>query len=93
MKPDEEAELAALKNLSDDALWTIAREQMPADLANRMQILMDRNLRGSIMPDEYAELEQLVERGQHLTVRKSEAMALLTGRGFQVTPEDLLPSD
>jgi len=29
LPPDEQAELDALAHLSDDALWTIAREQMP----------------------------------------------------------------
>lgn len=30
--PGEAAELEALKHLSDDALWTIAREQMAQDI-------------------------------------------------------------
>lgn len=89
LPPDEEAELAALKHLSDDALWTIAREQMASHLQTRMQALMDRNSRGLISPDEYIELEGLVERGQRLMVRKSEAAALLTQRGYIITPKDL----
>ncbi|MCC6617140.1 MAG: hypothetical protein IT320_26945 [Anaerolineae bacterium] len=86
LPPDEEAELEALKNLSDDALWTIAREQMPNDVQTRMQDLMDKNSRGTLASDEYSELEMLVERGQRLMVRKSEAAALLTERGYTVTP-------
>ena len=43
LPPNEEAELDALHNLSDDALWTIAREQMTDDLQIRMQDLMDKN--------------------------------------------------
>lgn len=77
---DEEAELAALRHLSDDALWMIAREQMPIDLQEQVQDLMDRNTLGTITPDALAELEGLIERGQRLMVRKSEAMALLVGR-------------
>ncbi|KAB2893781.1 MAG: hypothetical protein F9K28_07475 [Bacteroidetes bacterium] len=86
---DEEAELASLKNLSDDALWTIAREQMTAPLQARMQKLMDKNSRGTITPDEYKELEDLVDRGQRLMLRKSEAAALLTERGYKVTRQAL----
>jgi hypothetical protein len=82
LPPDEEAELDALKSLSDDALWTIAREQMAADLQQRMQTLMDRNSSGAITADEYSELEALVDRGQRLMLRKSEAAAILTGRGY-----------
>ncbi len=90
LPPEEEAELDALKRLSVDALWTIAREQMPDDLKARMQDLMDRSSRGTITPGEHAELENLVERGQRLMVRKSEAAALLTQRGYEVTPKDMM---
>ena len=89
LPPDEEAELDALKNLSDDALWTIAREQMPDDLQIRMQDLMDKNSVVTITSEEYIELEGLVERGQQLMVRKSEAAAILTQRGYKVTPKDM----
>ena len=89
LPPEEEAELEALKNLSDDALWTIAREQMPDDLQALMQDLMDKNSVGTIIPEEYIELGSLVERGQRLMVRKSEAAALLTRRGYKITPKDM----
>jgi hypothetical protein len=41
--PEEQRELEALKFLADDALWTIAREQMLEDRQVRMQTLMDAN--------------------------------------------------
>lgn len=90
LAPDEEAELAALSHLSDDALWTIVREQMPADIDARLQILMDRNNFGTITPTEYAELEQNVERGNRLMLRKAEAAALLTARGHKVTLQQMV---
>lgn len=80
LPPDEAAELEALKHLSDDALWTIASEQMPQDVQDRMQVLMDKNNHGTISDDEYAELEILVERGNRLMVRKAEAAGLLMVR-------------
>jgi hypothetical protein len=86
---DEEAELQALRYLSDDALWTMAREQMPDDLQRKMQALMDKNSAGNITAAEMAELSQLVERGQQLMLRKSEAAALLTKRGYKVTSKDM----
>jgi hypothetical protein len=89
LPPDEEAELTSLKNLSDDALWTIAREQMATPLQSQMQTLMDKNSRGIITPEEYATLADLVDRGERLMLRKSEAAALLTERGYKVTPEEL----
>jgi hypothetical protein len=61
LPPDEQAELDALTHLSDDALWTIAREQMEADRQTWMQTLMDRNNLGTISSGEHVELEKLVE--------------------------------
>jgi hypothetical protein len=83
---DEQAELTALYQLSDDALWTIAREQMPIDAQSRMQELMDRNSMGRITEAERQELNVLVQRGQRLMLRKAEASAILTRRGHRVTP-------
>jgi hypothetical protein len=83
LPPDEEAELAAIKHLSDDALWTIAREQLPDEVQAHMQFLVERNTSGELTTDEYAELSGLVERGQRLTLRKSEAAAVLTHRGYR----------
>ena len=90
---DERTELHALAYLSDDTLWTIAREQMPNTRQERMQVLMDKNSPGVISDDEYQELERLVEQGQRLTLRKAEAMKLLMDRGYSVTLDDLEPAD
>jgi hypothetical protein len=89
LPPNEESELKALKSLSDDALWTIARAQMPKHLQTTMQTLTDKNSSGTITTDEFTELEGLVERKRRLTARKAEALALLTQRGYKLTPEDL----
>ena len=89
LPPDEQAELDALTYLSDDALWTIAREQMPAPKQARMQTLMDANTQGTITSDEHAELTRLVDQGQRLMLRKAQAAALLTERGHRVVPENM----
>jgi len=77
---DEQAELVALAYLSNSALHTIADERFPQDLDERQQVLGDRNSRGTITPEEHAELEDLVEQGNRLMLRKAEAMAILTRR-------------
>lgn len=82
LETNEEAELQALKYLSDDALWTIAHETLKPELQEKMQPLMDKNSSGKITTEEKAELTQLVERGERLMLRKSQAMALLSQRGF-----------
>jgi hypothetical protein len=93
LPPDEAAELEALRHLSDDALWTIAREQMPQDVQEQMQILMDKNNLGTITDEEYKALEEYVERGNRLMVRKAEAAGILTDRGHKFTQKDFSLKD
>jgi hypothetical protein len=90
---DEQEELKALRSLSDDALWAIAREQMPSDVQERMHILMDANNHGAISDEEYAELSGYVERGNRLMVRKAEAAGILMEHGYPFTQQDFKPRD
>lgn len=69
----------------------IAREQMPQDVQDRMQVLMDKNNFDTITDDEYKELEEDVERGNRLMVRKTEAAAILIERGHKFTQKDFSP--
>lgn len=85
---DEQAELKALHALSDDALWTIAAEQLPESIKARMETLMDANSRGTITDGEFIELESLVERGNRLMLRKAEASGILIERGHVFKQED-----
>jgi hypothetical protein len=91
LPPDEQEELEALRHLSDDALWTIAAEQMPQSVQTRMQALMDRNTMGTITDREYDELRGYVERGNRLMVRKAEAAGILMKRGHRFTQDDFKP--
>lgn len=90
LPPDEQAELDALRHLSDDALWTIAAEQMPDVTQSRAHELMDKNSLGQIAPEEYQELETLVERGNRLMLRKAEASVILIERGHTFTEDDFI---
>lgn len=90
LPPDEESELVAFRFLSDDTLRNIAREQMPQAIQERMQPLMDSNNLGTITTDEYAELSELVERGNRLTLRKAWAAAILMERGHPITEQDFI---
>ncbi len=87
LPPEERHELEALVSLSDDALWTIAREQMPEDRQVRLRALMHANSQGALDDVQRIELEALVAQGQRLSLRKAQAAALLTERGYQVTLE------
>lgn len=89
LAPQEESELLALQHLSDDALWTIARERMALDQEEHLQLLMERNTFDLLSDGEMGELEQLIERGQRLLLRKSQAAALLSQRGYRIDPQSL----
>jgi len=91
LPPEVQAELEALHQLSDDALWTIARAQMSEEVQARAQALLEKNSRGVITDEEHAELEKLVERGDQLMLRKAEAAAILGVRGYPFTPKDFKP--
>ncbi|MGH2542117.1 MAG: hypothetical protein ACRDIB_04950 [Ardenticatenaceae bacterium] len=90
---NEQDELEALAHLSDAALWTIAREQMPEAQQLRLQALMDANSSGAITEPQHQELHRLVEQGQQLMLRKAQAAALLTERGHHVTPRHMAVGD
>lgn len=91
LPPKQQAELDALHHLSDDALWTIARAQMPDDVQARAHDLMDKNSLGMLTDEEQAELEKLVERADRLMLRKAEASAILRERGYSFTQREYLP--
>jgi hypothetical protein len=90
---EEQAELDALHHLSDDALWTMVREQMPDAVQARAHQLMDKNARGIIAEPEAVELEILVRRADRLMLRKAEAAAILKARDHAVTQQDFGPRD
>jgi hypothetical protein len=91
LPPDTQAELDALQHLSDDALWTIAREQLPEEVQARAHTLMDKNSRGVMTDEEHVELEKVVARGDRLMLRKAQAAAMLRKRGHTCTQKDFLP--
>lgn len=90
---NEQRELDALASLSDDALWTIAREQMTAPKQQRMQELMDGNNKGILTFSEKSELANLVEDGHRLMLRKAQAVVLLKERGHDVSPDQLMTNN
>jgi hypothetical protein len=86
--PDERAELLAMNYLSNDTLWTIAREQMQTSVQERISLLLGKNQAGTITELESTELSELVERGDKLRLRKSQAMRYLAERGQTITLEN-----
>ncbi len=88
LEPEQQAELDALVHLSDDALWTIAREQLPDSVQSRAHTLMSQNNHGSINDAEKAEFENLVVRADQLILRKAESASILKQRGYEFKQDD-----
>ena len=93
LPPEEQAELAALKYLSNDTLRAMAREQMPHSRQERMQKLLDLNSTEKITSDEQQELVRLVEQGDRLMLRKAWAADILMDRGYKTTADDMTAED
>jgi hypothetical protein len=68
--PEDRAEISALQRLSDEALWTLAAEQMPRADQERLSLLLALNKRASLSEVETSELDGLVERGDRLICGK-----------------------
>lgn len=93
LPPDEQAELDALHLLSDDALRTIAREQMPEEAQRRARQLLAQNSRRKLPRAEADELAGLVERADRVMLRKAEAASILRQRGYAFTQAEFRPQD
>jgi len=87
----EQAELTALRQLADDTLFSMAAEQMPAALNERMVMLGERTSLGQIAPPEATEYAALVERGNRLMLRKAWAANILMDRGYTLSQDDFAP--
>jgi exonuclease V gamma subunit len=87
----EQAELQALRHLSNDALWTIALEQMAVQVQARMTQLLELHSLGKLSTGEEQELAMLIERGDQLMLRKAEAVKLLYQRGYTVSAQGFAP--
>jgi hypothetical protein len=90
---DEKAELKAMVYLSDDALFSMMREQMQRTKQEQLSILMDKNTRGTITEEEHKKLTVLVEEGERRTLRKATAMNILMDRGYKLKLDDMKPAD
>lgn len=83
------SELEALQYLSDDALWLIACEQVPAPLQARINDLLDASRAHETSDLMRNELAALLDRADNVMLRKAEAAVLLKRRGYELSADDL----
>lgn len=78
--------LQALEGLSDDELQHRMRSTMPQDQYERLTELREQRRDGTLNADDQAELDQLLEAADTLTLEKAYAAVLLKWRGQQLPP-------
>jgi hypothetical protein len=83
--PEEmRAELIALEQLSDDALWEVARSMVAPEQSQQLSMLLEKNRRGVLSDEEQTGLEQLRGMADRLMLRKAYAYVLLKWRGYRL---------
>jgi ABC-type xylose transport system substrate-binding protein len=83
-------ELSAMRQLSDETLFHLARGWFPQDKQKQMDKLFHKRSAGELDATGLATLEALVAEGGRHTLRRGEAMALLVARGYdksEILPE------
>ncbi|MBM4423939.1 MAG: hypothetical protein FJ030_11165 [Chloroflexi bacterium] len=90
LSADTQAELVSLEALSDEALWRVMLERMPADRQSALETLLDKNKTGQLNEPEHNQLAALQESADLITLRKARAAVLLRFRGLRIpTPAEL----
>lgn len=85
--PEEvRADLAALDQWDDAALYQLVRQQWSATNVARYDELLERKADGISGTDEQAELERLRDEHDRWVLRKAHATALLRWRGRMMPP-------
>ena len=85
--------LQVLETLNDDALWRIARSQVPPARQRLYSRLLSKNTQGVITAQEKEVLHTLGEEARLLTLKKAHACMLLRWRGHSLpSPEGLQSS-
>jgi hypothetical protein len=83
-------ELDAMGQLSDEALWAIARSVASPDTLAMYDLLIERKQEGSLTPEGQHWLEQVAQDTDYLMVRKAQAYVLLKQRGHVLPTRDQL---
>lgn len=84
--PPELAEhLAGMESYADDALWWVARQQVPVAVTNRLRDLGSERSVRSLTPEEADEFERLIYECDRTILIRAKAAAMLRGRGHDIS--------
>ncbi len=82
--PEYRSELEALEAMSDEELWEIARDEMPAAQQRQLEHLLRKNQAEGLSEAEQRSLDQLHAEANRFMLRKSYVYVLLKWRGHRV---------
>lgn len=82
-------ELAAMRLLSDDALWAAAQPSLSPAEAHRLKQINHTAGERPLSHSEAVEQETLLKAYHHSILRRAQALAILAQRGHPVSPENL----
>lgn len=88
--PEYRAELEAMEDLADEALWAAAETRLAPAKQRRLANLLDRSRRGKLTDRECSTLTALRAAADRLMLRRAYAYLLLKYRGHRLpNPADV----
>lgn len=92
LPPLLKAELLAMAQLSDAALWALARSSIPADQLYDMTILEDDAGERELTAEEQLRQAELLRQYDEVILRRAHAAVLLQSRGYDMSDPRVLDS-
>ncbi len=80
-----EEQLSQLQILADDDLWRAAELRVPAEEADRLEMLADKRATEGLSGAEHQELDRLMNMGHQVMLVRAEAAVLLKRRGHEIS--------
>jgi len=85
--PEEfQADIAGLDRLDDDSLWRMARSRKTEAEMEEYNSLLEANSSRELTDSEQLELRKMRREAELFMLRKAQAAALLSWRGYKVSP-------
>jgi hypothetical protein len=84
ISPELHSVVADLQHMSDEALWSVAKESLPPHHWRRHQRLLRKGQEGTLSAAEHEELAELRAAVDRFVTRRSYALALLKWHGHTI---------
>ena len=84
LSPELRCVVADLQHMSDEALWSVAKEPLPPHQWRRHQRLLRKGQEGTLSAAEHQELAELRAAADRFVTRRSYALALLKWHGHTI---------